>query len=86
MGLRTAIWFILAFFETRSSFLGDPYHLLWTHNSGKLLVLILLLWRHVQSKVIEANTSLKLRAFMQANFIPLDSRVDDGARISWKLL
>jgi len=30
--------------------------------------------------------SLKPRAFMQANFIMLDSRVDGDARISWKLL
>jgi len=30
--------------------------------------------------------SLKLRAFMQANFIALDSRVDGGASISWKLV
>jgi len=33
---------------------------------------------------IEANTSLKLRAFMQVNFIVLDGRVDVGASISWK--
>jgi len=38
------------------------------------------------SEDIEANTSLKLRAFMQANFIALDSRVDGGTSISWKFL
>jgi len=38
------------------------------------------------SEDVEANTSLKLRAFMRANFIALDSRVDGGASISWKLL
>jgi len=38
------------------------------------------------SEDAEANTSLKLRAFMRANFIALDSRVDGGASISWKLL
>ena len=38
------------------------------------------------SEDIEANTSLKLRAFMRANFTALDSRVDGGASISWKVL
>jgi len=37
------------------------------------------------SEDVEANTSLKLRAFMRANFIALDSRVDGGASISWKV-
>ena len=30
--------------------------------------------------------SLTLHAFMRANFIALDSRVDGGTSISWKLL
>jgi len=38
------------------------------------------------SKDVDTNTSLKLHAFMRANFIALDSRVDGGASISWKLL
>jgi len=38
------------------------------------------------SEDIEANTSLKLHAFMRANFIALDSRVDSDTSISWKLL
>jgi len=38
------------------------------------------------SEDVEDNTYLKLRAFMRANFIALDSRVDGAASISWKLL
>jgi len=38
------------------------------------------------SEDVEANTSLKLRAFMRTNFTVLDSRVDGGASIPWKLL
>ena len=49
-------------------------------------VLILLLWWHTSSEDIEANRSLKPHAFMQVNFTALDSRVDGGASISWKLL
>jgi len=39
-----------------------------------------------QIEDIETNTSLKLGAFMRTNFIALDSRVDGGASIIWKLL
>ena len=85
--LRTAIWFILAFFETRSGFFGEPDCVSQIYNGGrKLLVPILLLLWHMQSKDIEANTSLKQHAFMRANFIALDRRVDGGSSISLKLL
>jgi len=57
--LKTVIWFILALFETRSAFFGEPGHVSQTHNgSGRLLVLILLLGQHLLKSTCDYASKL----------------------------